>query len=157
MVKRPSNEEELWLINTSVDRDVSVGDLRITVRRGARVNLLSKNYHFTREQIEASMKTGSIHKKRHILAVREFLPKKSTFNFIKEVAKPRVLKPLRNPQQSTAAPYFEELDVEDEFMGMTEEQYAAEQADLESMDRQPSLAVDKKFSPSKDLDDLADD
>jgi len=154
-MKRPSKEKELWLINTSVDRDISVGDLRMTVRRGARVNLLSKQ--FTKEHIEASMQTGSIFKKRHVLAVREILPRRAALNLIKEVAKPRMLKPLRNPQQSTDAPYFKELDVEDEFMGMSEEQYAAEQADLESLDRQPALAVDKKFGPSKDLDDLAEE
>lgn len=156
-MKRPIKEKELWLINTSVDRDVSVGDLRITVRRGARVNLLSKHYQFTKEQIDASMQTGSIFKKRHVLAVREMLPKRGSLNLIKEVAKPRMLKPLRNPQQSTAAPYFRELDVEDDFMGMSDEQYAAEQADLESLDRQPALPVDKKFGPSKDLDDLAEE
>jgi len=68
-----------------------------------------------------------------------------------------MLKPLRNPQQSTDAPYFKELDVEDEFLGMSEEQYAAEQADLESLDRKPALAVDKKFSSSKELDDLVEE
>lgn len=152
-----NDKKEFWLINKSVSRDVSLGDLRITVKRGAHINLLSKNYSFTEQQLEDSRKSGSIFKKRHLLAVREVQPRKIITPQVKEVVKPRVLTPLRNPQISTAVPYIKELDFDNDMLGMSDEQFAAEQADADSMDRKPALAVDKKYQGTKDLDDLIDE
>ena len=154
MVLRGSSKKEFWLINKSVDRDVSLSDLRITIKKASRINLLSNHFSFTKEQIDASVNSGSIYKKRHILCVREIEPKNIKINYIKEVVKPRLLKPLRNPKVKISAPYIEELNVDDDWLSMSDEQFAAEQADADSMDRKPLLAVDKKFEPSKDLEDL---
>lgn len=157
MVLRGNLKKEFWLINKSVDRDVSLADLRITIKKGSRINLLSKHYCFTQEQINASVNSGSIYNKRHILCVREIEPRNIKSNYIKEVVKPRLLKPLRNPQAQILPPYIEELNVDDNWLSMSDEQFAAEYADTDSMDRKPVLAVDKKFEPSKDLETLIEE
>lgn len=145
---RKSKEKEFWLINTSVKKDVSIADLRITIRKGARINLLSKHYSFTHEQLLESARSGSIFKKRHLLAVREVEPPPIKQNMVLEVSKPRVLVPLRNPETDIKSPYIEELDFEEDFLGQTDEQFAAEQAEAAMMDHAPALAVDKKFTKS---------
>ena len=146
---RPPKKKEIWLINFS-QRDVALRDLNITVRRGSRVNLLSNHYNFTEEQIYASSNTGSIHKKSRMVCIREKLPP-SHLNYgkVKEVASRKVLKPLRNPKVETVAPYMEELDIledDNSIFSMTDEQFAAKEADIETQERAPTLAVDAVYT-----------
>lgn len=56
------------------NRDVSLSDLNLTIRAKRTINLLdSKHYSFTFEQLQKSLESGSLFKKRHIL---KFLNKK---------------------------------------------------------------------------------
>jgi len=144
--KRRINGPEFWLINKSFKKDVSVGDLRITIKSGEKKNLLSNHYNFSIEQLKASATTGSIHKKSDMLCVREIEPVSHIKPMLKEVDKRRVLVPLRNPIQKIDAERYEELDFEDEFMGMSEEQFAADQADAEKLAHAPGLSVDPNLT-----------
>lgn len=156
-MQRKNSKEELWIINTTTDRDVSIGDLRITVKKGQRINILSAHYHFTKEQIDNSIKSGSIYKKRNMLNIREKRPVSFERKMVKEIVKPMILKPLRNPEISIAPPYMEELEIkEDDFFIKSDEKFAEEQSELDDMDRAPVLAVDKKFITSK-IDEILDE
>ncbi len=145
MNQRRIEEPEFWLINKSFKKDISLGDLRITIRKGEKKNLLSKHYNFTIEQLRESASTGSIFKKSNTLAVREIKPVAMIKPLVKDVEQRRVLKPIRNPELHTGVDHYEELDFDDEFMAMTEEQFAEEQAEAERNATAPVLAVDKKF------------
>ncbi len=140
---RQNKERELWLINTTQDRDVGIGDLKITVRKGQRVNLLSKHYNLSQEDIDKSIKDGSIAKKKSLLAISEVKPKPIKANQVLEKVKPILLTPLRNPVIDTSPTYYEELEIKEEIL--TEEQFAAEHADEEFFDTAPALAVDKNL------------
>ena len=65
-------EEELWVTNISRTKDITISDLRIKVCAGRSINLLTKTrkgkskYNFTREQLDASVESGSIAKKPEI-------------------------------------------------------------------------------------------
>lgn len=52
-----------WVFNKS-QMNVSLGDLNICIKKGAKVNLLGKGYYFTLEQLKNSIQTGSLYKKR---------------------------------------------------------------------------------------------
>jgi len=148
---KPKKEPEFWVINRSIKKDVSIGDLRVTIRKGERKNLLSKHYNFTIEQLKDSASTGSIYKKSNFLSVQEVKPRMAELPQMKDVVKGRrILVPLRNPANNLPPERFEELDFEEEFMGMTEEQFAAEQADAERAAHTPVLAVDNVFIAKED-------
>lgn len=124
------NLKQIWLINISTNRDVSISDLGITVIKGQRVNLLSKHYHLTQEQINQSIKSGSIYKKKKLLKIRETSSSKTVFaktSSTIQITKPRLLVPLRH-KIDTSIPVFDELEFEDDNFGQSDEQYAAEQA-----------------------------
>jgi hypothetical protein len=139
---RPNEEHEFWVTNISTKKDISLADLRLTLRRGRSVNLLDKrHYSYTLEQLQESEKSGSIHKKRHVVKVRDVPPIKIGKRL--EIEKNRrVLVPARNKVEMET-PYYEELDFENETEA--EEAFAAEEAEASFQDKAPLLAVDKKF------------
>src|SRR5690242_18579445 len=148
---RKPKEKQFWLINTSTKRDVLLADLRIKISKGARINLLSKHYNFTLEQLKESEKSGSIYKKRHLLVVRENEPQKIAHKMIIEVAKTRILTPIRNKEIDNTIPQFAELDFDkNDVLGMSDEQWALEQAEADEIDHAPALAVDKKYTAEKE-------
>lgn len=115
-------KKEFWIINIST-RNVSLADLNITINSFNSVNLLSKHYHLTLEQIESSVKSGSIFKKRDKIKIKGKAP-------IKEIAKPiledknGVLPNTRTKSiVMTKHEHYEELELSDE-------QFAEENADL---------------------------
>jgi hypothetical protein len=72
--KKTIEEEAFWVTNFS-DRNVSLGDLYISIPAKSSVNLLdSRHYKFTKEQLEKSVTSGSIYKKRHLIAKRNVPP-----------------------------------------------------------------------------------
>jgi hypothetical protein len=134
---RKSSIPEFWVTNTSTERDVALGDLRITVRRCKTINLLSKYYHFTLEELEKSAATGSLYKKSNVIKVRRTAPK-PIGKMVREIEKRRVLKPIRNAVQVTEKKW-EELDLPDMPINLEETAAASD------IDHRPRLAVDKKY------------
>jgi hypothetical protein len=140
-------EEELWISNISRTKDICIGDLRITIRVGQSINLLAKGrtgrpcYNFTRKQIDASVKSGSIFQ-NDMIRVREVPP--VIFNHRLDLAQNSDRNSSRLKRKATEIenPEFPDLDMEE---GSVEE-YAAQNADMDFQDRQPVLAVDPKFA-----------
>lgn len=146
MFKKP---EELWITNISRTQDVVVGDLRITLRQGQSVNLLAKkkngklSFNISRAQIDNSLKSGSLFKKRHIIKVRQVAP--VVFNTRIDIAEMggRGSRLMRKPTEieNPDFPDLDDLEVDEE----SQEHYAQENADLDFADRRPVLAVDPAF------------
>lgn len=138
---------QLWLTNVSKTYDVSLGDLRLTIRKGKSINILdSRHYHYTLEEIEKSLREGSLYKKREVIKIRKVEPEK-TRKALMISGKPVVQKPLRSVVQIEEK-FYEDLDILNE--DLTEEQFVEENADADFQDHKPSLAVDKSFD---DFDD----
>ncbi len=67
-------QETFWVTNFS-DRNVSLGDLYISIQAHSSVNLLDKaRYSFTKEQLIKSAESGSIYLKKHLISVRKVPP-----------------------------------------------------------------------------------
>lgn len=68
--------KDYWIYNHSKS-NVSLGDLGLTIPARTNVNLGdNKHYKLTDEQIEKSIKNGSVSKKQHLLVVRKSAPEK---------------------------------------------------------------------------------
>src|SRR5690606_26571479 len=140
-------DEELWITNISRTRDVSITDLRITIRKGQSKNLLAKDkkdrlrVNFTKEQIEKSIKSGSIAQKGDVLKVRKVAP--VVFNHRVDIDETlsRSQTRLKRKPNEIEVPDFPDLDFDE----ISPEQYAEENADMDFEDRAPALAVDPKF------------
>jgi hypothetical protein len=132
-------------------KDISLADLRLTLRSGRSVNLLDKDhYSYTLEQLQESAKSGSIHKKSYAVKIREVAPRPKTHR-VDIQNKRAVLKPARNKVE-VEKKYYEELDFDDE--RAAEEQFATEAAEAAFQDEAPILAVDKKYTdPVPDPDE----
>ena len=137
---------ELWVTNVSRTKDVSICDLGIVVRRGKSVNLLARDrkgrlrYNVSEEMINKSVESGSIHKKED-LKVRKVAPQ--FFNTRIDIAQTFDKKDsrIKRFQPDVVVPDFPDLD----FNETTDEEYAAENADMDFIDRKPALSVDPKF------------
>jgi hypothetical protein len=145
-------EEELWISNISRQKDVCIGDLRITLRIGQSINLLAKGktgrprYNITRKQIDDSIRLGSIFQRSDMIKVRVVPP--VVFNHridVAGVADRNSSRLKRNPTE-IVEPDFPDLDMEEG----SEVEYAAQNADMDFADRQPILAVDPAFLKGKD-------
>lgn len=146
-IKKP---DEFWITNISRTHDVSLGDLRITVRRGQSINLFALNkkgklkYNFSKDHVLASFKNGSIYKKRDVIKVREVKP--VFFSNRIDVANVISRKSVRLNRKPTEIEELEfpDLDVfpDDD---VNDDVYAVENADAAVADRRPAIAVDPKF------------
>jgi hypothetical protein len=57
-------DQEFWIVNIS-NRNVTLSDLNLSIKAGSSVNLLDKkHYHLTMDQLQKSLTSGSIYKKR---------------------------------------------------------------------------------------------
>ena len=137
--------EELWVTNTCLTKDVTIGDLGVTVRKSQSINLLAKKqngqsrYMFTRDQIEASIKSGSI-SKNNLLKIRKVAP--LVFSHRIDIAQPTTKTKFSRTATEIEVPDFPDLDFED---GKDDEEFAAQNADLDFADKKPILSVDPKF------------
>lgn len=147
-------DEELWVTNISRQKDASIGDLRITIRKGQSKNLLAKDkkgrlrFNFTREQLDKSIRSGSIFENNN-LKVREVAP--VVFNHRIDIANltDRSFTRLKRKPNEIEIPDFPDLDFDE----ISPEQYAEENADMDFEDRAPALAVDPKFKNMGDDDE----
>lgn len=62
-------EKTFWLTNIS-DRNVMLSDLNLQIKARSSVNLLSKHYSLTEEELEKSLQSGSIFFKRDKIVKR---------------------------------------------------------------------------------------
>ena len=119
-MKIPPKPDHFWITNIS-NRDVSLGDLYLTVRSYKSLNLLDhKHYHYSWEQIYKSFTSGSIFKKRDKIAARKNPPyvAKKTLTLDRNAVLPSREKSIFEIKQET----YEELSLSDE-------QFAAENAE----------------------------
>lgn len=131
--------------------DISLGDLRVTIRSMSTVNLLdSKHYSFTREQLEQSAESGSIAARKGRLHVRRVAPDPPGRREVMIERNGAIIKPLRS-QVRIDEPYYEELDLSEEQVEQAQVEYAAEAADLDFEDRAPAgIVVDKKYKETEE-------
>ena len=110
-----------WLTNIS-KRNVSIADLNLTIRALSSVNLLDKrHYSYTLEQLQKSVKSGSLFKKRNFLKVRNCEP------LILEMGLPLTRETFIPSREKSVLEikeeYYEELSISDE-------KFAEQNADL---------------------------
>lgn len=144
------NEQEFWITNAS-NKTRNIPDLRITIKPWQSKNLLdSRHYHFTLEQLEISAKTGSIAEKSKWIKVRQVAPQ-IIVQPGKYVSKDgRKFSPIFRSNVKIEEKHFEDLgdavpNETEELKRISEEEFAAADADAAVFDYVPSLAVDKKF------------
>lgn len=141
MLRPKKKAPEFWVTNINPKKDVALGDLRVTIPAAKSVNLLSKHYNYTLEQLEISAQSGSIYRKRKFIKVRNvpYIPPVQPGLYVSKDG--RYQKPLRS-QVEIIEKFYEdlELDVDD-----IDETYADDNADLDLMDHAPTLGVDDKF------------
>ncbi len=140
--------EELWVTNISRIQDISISDLKVTIRRGQSINLLAKGrngkslYNFTKKDIENSRNTGSLFKKQHVLKIREVAP--VVFNHRVDIVQStdRFSSRLKRKASDIEVPDYPDLDFDDD---ESIEKFAEQNADMDFEDRRPALVVDPKY------------
>jgi hypothetical protein len=123
-------KNELWITNIS-KMNISLSDLNLTIKSLASINLLDeKHYHYTLEQIEKSIQSGSIFKRRDKIFVRINAPDllKNNMSVIRETYIPSRKRSLFEMKVD----HYDELDVSDE-------QFAEENADTADFDTKPLI------------------
>jgi hypothetical protein len=128
--------------------NVTLGDLRISIKAGASVNLLSKHYHFTEEQVKASAESGSIFKKRAVIKVRKFKPAPVKVESVQLEKERHWVPPLKSAVEIKEE-VFEALDIVDiknDGTGVTAEEA---QFALETMEAE--LAATAPVLPKSDI------
>ena len=116
-MKIPPKPDHFWITNIS-NRDVSLGDLYLTVKSYKSVNLLdSKHYHYTWEQIYNSFISGSIFKKKDKITARKNPP---------HVSKKRMLLDSNSCLPRREKSIFEIKQEKFEELDLTDEQFAEE-------------------------------
>lgn len=132
---------EFWVTNVSNKMDISLSDLRLTIRRGQSKNLLDPRYYkYTLDQLHESAETGSISKKSRYIKVRDLPPTK--------VIKPGVHMSKQNRQPNVVRtnveieiPKYADLDIET--LENDIETFAAEEADFADEDNTPILPIEE--------------
>jgi hypothetical protein len=119
-----------WLTNIS-NRNVSLADLNLTIKAFSSVNLLdSKHYSYTKEQVEASVNSGSVYNKRDKIKTRKEAPKiiKMDMPVLRETFIPT----RERSTLSIKEEYYEELSLSDE-------QFAIDNADIADLETQKPI------------------
>lgn len=130
----PKNDKTFWVTNIS-NRNVSLSDLNISIPAFSSVNLLdSKHYHLTEKQLEDSLVKGSLFAKRDKIRKRKVPPIsiKENINIDKETVIP-------DRQHSIYEIKHEEYDS----LIVSDDEFAAQNADTVEYDRRPLIPKDK--------------
>jgi len=123
-------EFAFWITNIS-NRNVTLRDLGLNIKKYSSVNLLSSHYHYTLEQIEKSIKEGSIFNKKNIIKIRKIEP---------EPTKKKIIEVSDQPKMSfknRSNIIIEEIEYEE--LKISNEQYANEAADIFEEDNAPII------------------
>lgn len=127
------NKITFWVTNIS-NMNVSLSDLNLTIKPFSSVNLLdSKHYSYTKEQLDKSVKDGSIFKKRNKIFVRKVAPivEAKTILSIKDTYIQSRERSVYSIKQET----YEELE-------MTDDEFIKENIDL--IDSETSILPKRK-------------
>tara|TARA_B110000503_G_scaffold137320_2_gene221330 strand:+ start:244 stop:633 length:390 start_codon:yes stop_codon:yes gene_type:complete len=127
------NKITFWVTNIS-NMNVSLSDLNLTIKPFSSVNLLdSKHYSYTKEQLDKSVKDGSIFKKRNKIFVRKVAPivEVKTILSIKDTYIQSRERSVYSIKQET----YEELE-------MTDDEFIKENIDL--IDSETSILPKRK-------------
>lgn len=119
-----------WLTNLS-DRNVSLTDLNLTIKAFTSVNLLdNRHYKYTLEQLNKSVESGSVFKKRDKIILRSVAPEIliSNIPLIREAFIPSRERSVLVVKQEN----YEELN-------LTDEEFAKDNADIAELDSTPML------------------
>ena len=116
-----------WVTNIC-NRNVSLSDLNLTIKAFSSVNLLdNKHYSYTIEQLEKSVKSGSIFKKRNMISVRKNAPTVTKFNV--PLSSETYLPSRERSVLAIKEESYEELNISDE-------QFADQNAEIADLDSQ---------------------
>lgn len=115
------SRDEFFIINIS-KRNVVLTDLYITVPKMKTVNLLSKHYHFTLEQLIKSATSGSLYKKRDKIWLRNG-------DLKKEIEKIKIEENILKSRSKSS--YVFEPITYDELLDVSDKEYVSEQLDDE--------------------------
>lgn len=113
---REEYKHHFWVTNFS-KRDVALYDLRVTIKSNTSVDLLSKGYPFTLEQLKKSAESGSLHAKKKYLNINEKEPEQIKPFQLETVVPDMTLYPgLKVPrsQVRVSIPHYDEFDLPDE-------------------------------------------
>jgi len=110
-MSRSLSKSEFWVINVS-DRNVSLSDLALSIPAGRAYNLLDdKHFHYTIEQLKASMETGSLYKKRNRIKIGNGPPQSRKLPKLTVSKYPIEIRP--RSATTVEEPVFDELIVSD--------------------------------------------
>ena len=137
---------EFWVTNIHPKKDISLGDLRLTIRKGESRNLLdSRHYTYTLDQLEESVKTGSIKKRSRWIKVRNLPPRYPVKPGRYQLAENGRFGKLRYKIEIEEKD-FKELHVDKKEL---QEQFAADDADIVHNDNAPALSVDEQYKKNE--------
>lgn len=125
-------KQVFWITNIS-NRNVSLTDLNLTIKAFTSVNLLDKkHYDYSLEQLQTSVSSGSLAKKRDKLVVRQLAPTiiKNDTSFSRESMIPTRERSLYNIKEE----HYEELAVSDE-------DFAKDNADTAQIDANKQILL----------------
>jgi hypothetical protein len=118
-----SNNREFWITNLT-NRDVALADLRLTVPAFRSINILDpRHYHLSVEQIETSLKNGSLFRRKGIIVVRDVPPKEPVKPGVYVYKGPLPGRRFERPIRQVEDKQYEELQV-------STEKFAAENVDM---------------------------
>ena len=121
-------KKEFWITNIS-KTNISLSDLSLTINAFATVNLLdARHYYFTEEQINESLTSGSLYRKRDKLIPRIKAPEKITKELLIDKTTP--IPSRERSTYSIKQENYEELEI-------TDEQFAEQNAELAEIDQLP--------------------
>jgi len=130
-----TEQPTFWLTNVS-NRNVSLTDLNLTVKAYSSINLLdNKHYKYTLDQLQKSVESGSVFKKRNKLVVRKIAPEilRANMPLLRETFIPSRERSVFAIKEEN----YEELMVENENQKASDEQFARDNADIIELDGQP--------------------
>jgi hypothetical protein len=120
-----SVKRAFWLTNIS-NRNVSLADLNLTIKAFSSVNLLdNRHYSYSLEELNNSVKAGSIAKKRDKIVVRQVAPKLIKNNIV--LNHDTFIPSRERSTYSIKEEHYEELNISDE-------DFAKENADTAEID-----------------------
>jgi hypothetical protein len=132
-----------WVTNFS-NRNVTLSDLAVTLPAFRTLNLMdTKHYQYTMEQLEASAKSGSLFAKRDKIFVRKDqpdIPEGRSLNLMAVENKMPINFQANIPSRERSTLIIKEEKYEE--LQISDEEFAAENADTANMDAQP-LVVKK--------------
>jgi len=138
--KKPSKGYHCWLTNITKNKIV-LSDLKFTLQPNQTIDILdSKHSNYTVEEINASIKTGSIGARLNkSIFVRILPPKKHTDRKI-EMSK------VSFPYKQRSIVEVEEVDYEELHIGISDEEYADDNAEIAGAESEIHLADAKKIT-----------